>query len=54
MPKKKLTAHVSPMTFYNLRILAAEAGYDTIGPVIDKLVRNHMVALDTHKEHKYE
>lgn len=54
MHKKKLTTHVSAMTFYNLRILAAEAGYDTVGPVIDKLVRNHMVALNEHKEHRYE
>jgi hypothetical protein len=41
---KKLTTEVSAMTFYNLRLLAAEAGYDTVGPVIDKLVRSHMVS----------
>ena len=42
--RKKLTTEVSAMTFYNLRLLAAEAGYDKVGPVIDKLTRTHMLS----------
>jgi hypothetical protein len=41
--RKKLTTDVSAMTFYNLRLLAAEAGYDKVGPVIDKLPGQHAI-----------
>ena len=49
--RKKLTTEVSPMTFFNLRLLAAEAGYDNIGPVIDKLTRTHMLSRGPIKQY---
>ncbi|OPZ65915.1 MAG: hypothetical protein BWY85_00274 [Firmicutes bacterium ADurb.Bin506] len=42
---KRLTTTVTAQTHYNLQKLADMAGYSTIGRVIDKLVRDHMLAL---------
>lgn len=50
---KKLTAMVTPMTFFNLRLLAAEAKFDNVGQVIDKLTREHMLSRNTKILNKY-
>lgn len=42
---KRLTAIVTAQTHYNLLRLANMAGYSNPGRVIDKLVRDHMLAM---------
>lgn len=43
--KRKLTVRVTPQTAYNLERLAAMAGLKGPGRVVDKLVREKMIAL---------
>lgn len=49
-PTRKITVRVTPQTAYNLELLAAIAGVKSVGRVIDKLVRDRMLALKSHKE----
>lgn len=42
---KRLTTVVTAQTHYNLYRLADMAGYSNPGRVIDKLVRDHMLAM---------
>ena len=47
--KRKLTVRVTPQTAYNLERLAAMAGVKGPGRVVDKLVREKMLAF--HEKH---
>lgn len=49
-PTRKITVRVSPQTAYNLELLMAMSGAKSAGRVIDKLVRDRMLALKGHKE----
>lgn len=42
---RKLTIRVTPQTAYNLECLAGAAGLKSPGRVVDKLVREKMLAL---------
>ena len=44
-PTHKITLRVSPQTAYNLELLMAMSGLKSVGRVVDKLVRDRMVAL---------
>lgn len=44
-PTHKITLQVSPQTAYNLELLMAMSGVKSVGRVVDKLVRDRMVAL---------
>ena len=48
--KRKLTVRVTPQTAYNLERLAAMAGAKGPGRVVDKLVREKMLALRPQQE----
>lgn len=48
--KRKLTVRVTPQTAYNLERLAVMAGVRGRGRVVDKLVREKMIAL--HPRHE--
>lgn len=43
--RKKLTVRVTPQTAYNLERLMVMSGQKTAGRVVDKLVREKMLAL---------
>ena len=43
--KRKVTVRVTPQTAYNLESLATMSGLKTPGRVVDKLVREKMLAL---------
>ena len=49
-PTRTITVRVSPQTAYNLELLMAMSGSKSVGRVIDKLVRDRMLALKGHKE----
>lgn len=49
-PVRKITVKVTPQTAYNLDKLAVMAGLKTPGRVVDKLVREKMLALKGQKE----
>lgn len=49
-PTRKITVRVSPQTAYNLELLMAMSGVKSTGRVIDKLVRDRMVALRGRRE----
>lgn len=49
-PTRKITVRVTPQTAYNLELLMAMSGVKSVGRVIDKLVRDRMVALKGHRE----
>ena len=49
-PTRKITVRVSPQTAYNLELLMAMSGSKAVGRVIDKLVRDRMLAPNGHKE----
>ena len=49
-PTRKITVRVSPQPAYNLELLMAMSGAKSAGRVIDKLVRDRMLALKGHKE----
>lgn len=42
---RRVSVLVTPQTLYNLERLADMAGYGHVGKVIDKLTRDHMLAL---------
>ena len=42
---KRITVVVTAQSYYHLRHLADMAGYNSIGRVIDKLVRDHLNAM---------
>lgn len=42
---KRITVVVTAQSYYHLRHLADMAGYNSIGRVIDKLVREHQLAM---------
>lgn len=42
---RRMSVLMTPQTIYNLERLADMAGYSHIGKVIDKLTRDHMLAL---------
>ena len=44
-PTRKITLRVSPQTAYNLELLMAMSGSKYVGRVVDKLVRDRMLAL---------
>ena len=44
-PTRKITLRVSPQTAYNLELLMAMSGSISVGRVVDKLVRDRMLAL---------
>lgn len=44
-PTRKITLRVSPQTAYNLELLTAMSGSKSVGRVVDKLVRDRMLAL---------
>lgn len=44
-PTRKITLRVSPQTAYNLELLMAMSGLKSMGRVVDKLVRDRMLAL---------
>lgn len=44
-PTRKITLRVSPQTAYNLELLMAMSGSKSVGRVVDKLVRDRMLAL---------
>ena len=44
-PTRKITLRVSPQTAYNLELLMAMSGVKSVGRVVDKLVRDRMLAL---------
>lgn len=48
--KRKLTVRVTPQTAYNLERLAAMADVKGPGRVVDKLVREKMLALRPQQE----
>ena len=48
--KRKLTVRVTPQTAYNLERLAAMEGVKGPGRVVDKLVREKMLALRPQQE----
>ena len=48
--KRKLTVRVTPQTAYNLERLAAMADVKGPGRVVDKLVRENMLALRPQQE----
>lgn len=52
--KRKITVRVTPQTAFNLEKLAVMSGLDSPGRVVDKLVREKMLALkdnSTSKKH---
>lgn len=49
-PTRKITLRVSPQTAYNLELLMAMSGSKSVGRVVDKLVRDGMLALRGRKE----
>lgn len=52
---RRISIVVTAQTKGNLERLAAVAGYNEIGRVVDKLVREKMVSLhDCGKEHHYD
>lgn len=51
-PTRKITVRVTPQTAYNLELLMAMSGVKSVGRVIDKLVRDRMVALKGHREER--
>lgn len=44
-PTRKITLRVSPQTAYDLELLTAMSGSKSVGRVVDKLVRDRMLAL---------
>lgn len=46
--RQKLTVRVTPQTAYNLERLMTMSGQKTTGRVVDKLVREKMLALRGH------
>ena len=44
-PTRKITLRVSPQTAYNLELLMAMSVSKSVGRVVDKLVRDRMLAL---------
>ena len=44
-PTRKISLRVSPQTAYNLELLMAMSGVKSVGQVVDKLVRDRMLAL---------
>ena len=42
---RQITLRVSPQTAYNLELLMAMSGSKSVGRVVDKLVRDRMLAL---------
>lgn len=53
-PTRKLTVKVTPQTAYNLERLMAMSGLKTPGRVVDKLVREKMLALRGQKEEHHD
>lgn len=53
-PTRKITVRVSPQTAYNLELLTAMSGAKSVGRVIDKLVRDRMLALKGHSQNRKE
>ena len=49
-PTRKITLRFYPQTEYILELLMAMSGSKSVGRVIDKLVRDRMLALKGHKE----
>ena len=49
-PTRKITVRVSPQTAYNLELLMAMSGSKSVGRVIDKLVRDRMLALKNQRK----
>ena len=50
--RQKLTVRVTPQTAYNLERLMTMSGQKTPGRVVDKLVREKMLALRAHPGEK--
>ena len=48
-PTRKITLRVSPQTAYNVELLTAMSGVKSVGRVVDKLVRDRMLALKGRK-----
>lgn len=46
---RRVSMLVTAQTIYNLEKLAAMSGYHEIGRVVDKLVREKMISLNTQK-----
>lgn len=51
---KRITVVVTAQSYYHLRHLADMAGYNSIGRVIDKLVREHLCAMRNGQKVTYE
>lgn len=49
-PTRKIVVRVTPQTAYNLELLMAMSGAQSVGRVIDKLVRDRMLALKDYRE----
>ncbi len=49
-PTRKITMRVTSRTAYNLEQLTAISGAKSVGRVVDKLVRDRMLALRGRKE----
>ncbi len=49
-PTRKITLRVTPQTAYNLELLTAMSGAKSVGRVVDKLVRDRMLALKGRKD----
>ena len=49
-PTLKITLRVSPQTAYNLELLTAMSGVKSVGRVVDKLVRDRMLALKNQRK----
>ncbi len=49
-PTRKITLRVTSQTAYNLELLTAMSGVKSVGRVVDKLVRDRMLALKGRKE----
>ena len=49
-PTRKVTLRVSPQTAYNLKLLMAMSGVKSVGRVVDKLVRDRMLALKSQRK----
>lgn len=49
-PTRKITLRVSPQTAYNLELLMAMSGVKSVGRVVDKLVRDRMLALKSQRK----
>lgn len=49
-PTRKISLRVSPQTAYNLELLMAMSGVKSVGRVVDKLVRDRMLALRSERK----